>query len=591
MPQWSWRIVALTKKIKLLTFLILNFSATQLVSNQLGNNEGCFFSRLEVLDSFWEDLLENTSAGYTIYGEKPVYLGSSCQPEWLIPGSEKHKEATITFLSLAILESLPKKSKPLNHLLVQHGKHNSCSRNIEFMLINRKALFQAIKENHILFKYKFGHNVTPQNLLNQLTTTDHGFSALFGQDIALQGIVLGYGTDNSISYARATTFTKDIALSNPPTPPNKLPSLPTTEEEMLSRIETKAKTHWKKIKKETEDFSHYRAKNSNDKLKIPFSFHQNSKETLQLLKKYRRAETRLSRALINKNKLTQTLQKLNICPPPNSNTRTFTPEEAKTLTQALAHSLQYSFSEQISPEFIDGMKNAQAINTDPEELKFLEVLREQTFSSNKRKESLQFLQKVSATHCLISNKLYFSILKAGTPNSPITLNHKTITTNYTIRSLEGKILYKSEAPTKLSLENLISGLSHALLGMNRGETRKVYIHPDFAYGVHTEFGDGKALQIEIELLETEDAPTPTELSPLKPFDIAHMAPNITSPEEFESLQKRYNRLCGMKAWLHYKKAEPLIDLNDLIEELSFPHPLSDQERLLITKLNWNIYQQ
>ena len=58
----------------------------------------------EVLTSFWRNLFENTSAGYAMYGAKPIYLGNFCQPEWLMPGSDRHREANESFLALQMLK-------------------------------------------------------------------------------------------------------------------------------------------------------------------------------------------------------------------------------------------------------------------------------------------------------------------------------------------------------------------------------------------------------------------------------------------------------------------------------------------------------
>jgi len=344
----------------------------------------------EILDSFFKSLFENTTAGYVICGVKPIYLGNFCRPEWLMPGSAEHLEAIHAFLALKILKKLPQDSKLANYILVNQGLDSIPSQNNEFMIINQKAFLRVVKENLVLFKYKFGHDITPENLLKKLISSNHGFSKLFGKEIALQGIVLGYGTNNSISYERASTFTELVASNTPSSPPNKLLPPPANEEEMITRIESlRTDGNWMKVKEETKDFSFYQSQNPNDKLKIPFSIHQNSIETIILLKEYRKAQNRLNSVLTNKNILNYVLKHLKIknevfSPQSENLVEMFTNDEKKTLSQVLARSIQYTFSEQISPEFIMGMraamnKNEENLDLDFKKVRFLEILREQTF--------------------------------------------------------------------------------------------------------------------------------------------------------------------------------------------------------------------
>jgi FKBP-type peptidyl-prolyl cis-trans isomerase len=593
--------------MQILYFLILIFLSIQINAKDLKQSSFSSFAYQDAVHTFFQNQFETTTAGYVIFGEKPVYLGSFCQPEWLMPGSNNHKDAVCAFLALKALNQLPINKKSSNYILVsQIDLQKDFPSTNELLLINRKALLKTIEENLSLFKYKLGYNLTAESLLKQLMQTDYGFSKLFGNEIALQGIILGYGTSNAISYEIASPFAEP---QNTPTHPlNQLPPPPTSENEMISRLEKSAKRKglWERVKEETKDVTYYRPQNSNDTLKIPFSFHQNSKETKELFKMYQAAESKLKNALKAPDFLTLGLKKLGVSNKLNlsliKNNLVLTKQ---SLSQTLGRSIKYTFSEQISPEFIEGMKAAQKqgeLNLDFEEIRFLEILRIQGFSDKKRRkyeqETKPFLLEIASnadTHCLIPNKLYYRTLKHGNTEKPVTSNHKFLDVNYHIKDISSKSIcgvYKGHAAELLNQERLIPGLAHGLLGAYEGEVREIYIHPDFAYGTDSEFAEGKALKVQIEVLKAHKSAEAVTLPNLQPIDVQHIAPKIESCDKYTSLQKKYNFFCGAKTWLHYKKAVELLDLNAVLEEVSSKTSsyLSEKDREIISMLNWSIYQ-
>lgn len=595
--------------------------AVCLLTIRLVSDEGAVQEQLhsssndQILESFLNYLFKKTSAGYVIYGEKPLYLGNGRPPECLMPGSTKHKVATHTSLALNILQGLPEERESENYILVNPGSVNGLPQNNELMLINRKAFLKVVQENLALFKYKLGHDITPEKLLKTLTDTTQSFSTALGREIALQGIVLGYGTDNSISFERASEFTEAIVSNTPTSPPNKLPPFQTAEDDVFNQIEenTKKKSLWNKVKEEISDFSYYTQQTQEDTLKIPFGYHKNTKETKTLFKKYKSAESKLRREITKKNFLNNFLKLLKVSPQAfrtqsENSSNVLTKEEIEILPKLIAKSIQYTFSEQISPHFISGMKDAQEekryddINAG-KETEFLEILREQGFSSSNRREnapeSQAFLQKIGNNPevvCLIKKRLYFQTLKMGSSKEFITPNCATVKANFLIRDINNKNIagvYAGERPSKLDLENVIPGLAHGIIGMAEGDVREVYIHPDFAYGTYSEFGGGKTIQIRIELVSIEGNSDTPMIPSLQPIDVRHFAPTIENCEKFKALEEKYSYSCGANTGHHYKKGEPLINLDKVIEHIpsTTPSPLSEEEKNLIAKLNWMIYQR
>lgn len=114
------------------------------------------------------------------------------------------------------------------------------------------------------------------------------------------------------------------------------------------------------------------------------------------------------------------------------------------------------------------------------------------------------------------------------------------------------------------LSELIPGMAYGMLGMRLHELREIYIHPEFAYGVFSDFGNGKALSIQVELAECEA--TDTAFYPcLLPVDLIKLHyPNETN---IISLQEDYISFCGKAAWSFYKQKLPQLQLDNVLSFL------------------------
>jgi hypothetical protein len=113
------------------------------------------------------------------------------------------------------------------------------------------------------------------------------------------------------------------------------------------------------------------------------------------------------------------------------------------------------------------------------------------------------------------------------------------------------------------------------------------IHPDFAYGINSDFFSRKPLQVRVELLEIGNL---FEENDLLMFKLPYVyAPNISSCSDFLTLQNQYFYYCGASSWAHYKKAFPLVTLDTILPILENPRPFSAKEKRLLLKLEWFLY--
>ncbi len=247
----------------------------------------------EYLEVFFRHLFQTTSAGYVLYGEKPLFLCTFHPIENTIPGTQEHKNAVILTQGINAWEKLNIVGK--NYvLLFRPDKEMTSESSREIVILNKTAFKNVIKKNLTLFQFKLGPGVDENVVLD--TFLSSSFIDLFKGNEALQGIVLGYGTENSLTYERGNSLRKEVLNDAKITPPFFIHEEPETMEEIAQQIEKYASIHggtWKNILDELADFSFYTENEEEVTPKIPFSFHTESEESRQLIKEYIEAEKKV----------------------------------------------------------------------------------------------------------------------------------------------------------------------------------------------------------------------------------------------------------------------------------------------------------
>ncbi len=103
-------------------------------------------------------------------------------------------------------------------------------------------------------------------------------------------------------------------------------------------------------------------------------------------------------------------------------------------------------------------------------------------------------------------KLQFSIAKQGSGETvrldSIPLIH------YTGKLIDGTVFATSETmgePVALPIQQSIPGFAKGLVGMQEGEKRILYIHPELAYGVSGQLPPNSLLIFEVEIVKANSA--------------------------------------------------------------------------------------
>lgn len=324
------------------------------------------FSSEEFFDVFFRELFESTTAGYVLYGIKPLSLETYLNPVQEIPGTKEHYLSIKMQLAEKILPEIIATKKPNEYIFR--------FLNNEFLIINRDKFIKSVQENLLLFQYKFGIGITPEKMLEKLLSEENDFQSLFQESIALQGILLGYGTQNAITYEKGVHLRKTLFSHANCLLPYNLPTYPTSTQELLDKMSQNST--WKQIKNEIQDLSH-KQNSPDNRHKIPFSFHKNSDETRRLFDEYTKSQKIIECVLKSKNFTKQIIAKLGEYPKKLS-TISLNPEEPHRLPSIIARFIQQAFPEELSSSFIAGMRAAEkkdAANLLPEKLAFFDVLR------------------------------------------------------------------------------------------------------------------------------------------------------------------------------------------------------------------------
>ena len=166
----------------------------------------CTLSNQEkmALTQFFRILLNDMSAGYVLYGNKPIFIGAIFNKVHMYPlaGSRLHRflvcqqEGIRVWKKLALLQ---KNSK----FLIQFFETPNSTNFHTIAIINKPVFLKVVQDNILLFQYVLGPKTTPQTLLKKIENGKESFSNIFQDNKVLMGIVLGYGTQNALSVSRA----------------------------------------------------------------------------------------------------------------------------------------------------------------------------------------------------------------------------------------------------------------------------------------------------------------------------------------------------------------------------------------------------
>lgn len=146
------------------------------------------------LNQFLEALCQRFG-GYVLYGDKPISLWGYSLQAMSSPKPGKYVLPLIEGKKLWQKLKISAENKEFPLIIIEHKNY------IHFICINRRAFLNVVNENISLFRYILGSTLTAEGLLSGLIKEKDQFYNVLNNDVLI-GILLGYGTDNAILYAR-----------------------------------------------------------------------------------------------------------------------------------------------------------------------------------------------------------------------------------------------------------------------------------------------------------------------------------------------------------------------------------------------------
>lgn len=163
----------------------------------------------EILNTFFGALISSEYFGYVLCGSKPVGLLSlSLNPQFPI----RRLNQLFTYMRIksilmngwCVWEKYQSKIYNSNFILLRNNDNN-------LFYVNKKTVLDVVGRNIDKFKEKICKDVTPEEILNMICSSK--FSQQDFKSQCLLGILLGYGTENSMAYEYRTNL--ENQLQNP----------------------------------------------------------------------------------------------------------------------------------------------------------------------------------------------------------------------------------------------------------------------------------------------------------------------------------------------------------------------------------------
>ena len=552
---------------------------------------------ITVLEKFFRALIHNEEVGYVLFGEKPVCASGIYRGEDTFIGSFVARSNVLYREGIDVWEKL-QLSKYQKEIFIKRAKFVDPKNPdwIEFTVFNKRELERILEENKIVFQAILGPKFSAKRFLCELENSDSSIADLLKNSLTLIGVVLGYGVQNALWYNRYEIIGNSCFI--PETPPFS------AQFEYAKEIK-----NLEEVKSMFLDYSHYSTDFTKTKLLPSFGYdsigdefndvESNMKtsslqlirndpkfifgrfeDSSKLIERLERAQNKIGKLLKSETFLEDVLT-LIFAEPAKIPVRKLKYEIVPTLEER--HAFPFLIASTVDgddmlyiDDFIDGMMDADRDSSSEmalakvgnlNKLYYPEVLIEARENLEKAKTKFTSLAKNSKCKEIVPQKLYYRIIREG--NGEDALSQAKAIVHFKITSLDGDTLIDTRVysnPRKMNLSEVIPGFAHGMRGMRVGEIRRIWIHPDFAYGMYTTLKKCMALKVEVELFEIPQSYLGDNLLSLKSLDVEKEIALLNQGDllKYKSAVANYR---GFLFWRYYKKGSDWYFLEDIMKEL------------------------
>lgn len=152
------------------------------------------------------ECITESTMGYTLFGDKPI----SNTP---LRGQTINRRCFFRTVALPLIRKYENMLQSTNFVLLLE----ETSTDALLYLINKKAFRHAVHQNIAIFRSILGKTITPDDLLTTIISKKCTIETALQENHILFGILFGFGTDNSVRFARRQQLEDEInQLSIPP---------------------------------------------------------------------------------------------------------------------------------------------------------------------------------------------------------------------------------------------------------------------------------------------------------------------------------------------------------------------------------------
>lgn len=189
--------------------------------------------------------------------------------------------------------------------------------------------------------------------------------------------------------------------------------------------------------------------------------------------------------------------------------------DIEKLSEAMGHLIGKNLQSMGLPidinSLMKGMKNGcdgkDAPLSEDECVQALASLQEEALCIQAEKnlaEASEFLSRNLKQKGIVSlenGKVQYKIINPGSGNAVQSYNSPLL--RYQGHYLNGQPFGSSSGDEMISLDETLEGFSKGIIGMHEGETRTIFVHPDYGYGSHGLSMPNALLVFEVELIKAD----------------------------------------------------------------------------------------
>ncbi len=575
-----------------------------------------------VLNQFFKEMVVDSEYGYVLDGVKPTsQMNVDPLNKLMIPQAKDFKMLVLARQAMAHWQRLAPEQKENVLKIVEIKNGEGVLPSYGFSFINVSKLKSTLEANIDLFRYVLGPALSSDKLVESLVRSQMPIIECINHDMVLQGIIMGFGAYNSLMHSRiekiqnaqpagdilpfAThsdlmsqkalsqmdqTTIRKIFLANGTNPafimdekfsiPKPKLGFATSEEELDYLVECYEQS----------------PKCLKDKPCFIFGAYRHP-ENQQLFAELVQSQKNISQNIKRNDLLVYILEKITgespIIAPELLSEKSYHLEIKPNTEEAIAKMLwqmSFQFDEETVPNFVEAFcqadrqvqKGSFAI---PGSLKGLKRARANLkFADN----WFSIVPYENAYEEIVPGHLYFEQIRVG--KGEVLNQHNKVLVSYVIEDGFGNVL-AAEHKSWLNLSDTISGFALGMQGIKAGESRMLYIHPAFAYGVLTTLPPCLQLQVKVTLHEIAQDST-HYLPNSQPIDLAW----VKDPGFYHEVESGVHQLATVfgSRWGTWLKRSKDIDFAIVCSNLKqlahnvCPIHITKEEELACNRVFWNL---